>query len=85
MAKLSNIDEKESDEKIPLPKRDENESDEKVDENESDEKMPGLACTINFYAGPTLSIHDAKAKENLRIVWAIIPATTTRPVIPAVL
>ena len=34
MAKLSNIDEKESDEKIPLPKR---------DENESDEKMPGLA------------------------------------------
>ena len=51
MAKLSNIDEKESDEKIPLPKRDENESDEKVDENESDEKMPGLACTINFYAG----------------------------------
>ena len=76
MAKLSNIDEKESDEKIPLPKR---------DENESDEKMPGLACTINFYAGPTLSIHDAKAKENLRIVWAIIPATATRPVIPAVL
>ena len=76
MAKLSNIDEKESDEKIPLPKRDENESDEKVDENESDEKvenesdekMPGLACTINFYAGPTLSIHDAKAKENLKIV-----------------
>ena len=54
MAKLSNIDEKESDEKIP--------------ENESDEKMPGLACTINFYAGPTLSIHDAKAKENLKIV-----------------
>ena len=39
----------------------------KADE-ESDEKMPGLACTINFYAGPTLSIHDAKAKENLRIV-----------------
>ena len=76
MAKLSNIDEKESDEKIPLPKLVENGSDEKVDENESDkkvenesdEKMPGLACTINFYAGPTLSIHDAKAKENLRIV-----------------
>ena len=77
MAKLSNVDEKESDEKIPIPKLDENESDEKVDENESDEKvdenetdekMPGLACTINFYAGPTLSIHDAKAKENLRIV-----------------
>ena len=39
MAKLSNIDEKESDEKIPLPKLDENGSDEKVDENESDEKV----------------------------------------------
>ena len=60
---IAKLDENGSDEKV-----DENESDEKVDENESDEKMPGLACTINFYAGPTLSIHDAKAKENLKIV-----------------